>query len=602
MRQKELTMADRKTLLLVEDETSILFSVQRILELSGDYEVITAANGKTAIEKLAQVIPDLIISDIAMPEMDGIEFCKHVRKSESTRSIPFIFLTAKKERIIEGIQTGSDDYIVKPFKVDELLVKIKSIFQRIESRREEALVQKGTLSDYNLDEILELCMRDAFSGELVLRNGDDEGNIVLEKGEISIISLLDHDEDQALDSLRKWNKGSFVLRPKTIKLRSKKRNKLKSFRDKPVDLMLPVQIAKNTWWTGRRNPDSLLQTNVFLRQYKSGHKLINYLFNPGPISDYSVISQKIAAVLDDVSNIHVYNLNQQDAYVTQNVQFIKKANSKAICVTTEGNWRLLAAYDINEKNVKYVNKMKDWRVKLATQHEIVYISAPFCPARSTFLTYDLSTRVLFCGELFSGILDRENYTSFWMEDEHLDGILAYHQLHMPASNAIRYVLQSIRQLDPAPLIIAPLYGNLIRGEYVTDVIDELDNLQVGSDLLHIKTTPEQAALYLEAANEILQKAYQIFTKEKVSKKLSADDRMQKLCRIEDDRVRSLNHQRGRVLEQMINIIVIGEHESYSNQLKSEALKAVVSRKLPPISIGRDTTESMVKIPRNIFRN
>ena len=595
-------MADRKTLLLVEDETSILFSVQRILELSGDYEVITAANGKTAVEKLAQVIPDLIISDIAMPEMDGIEFCKHVRKSESTRSIPFIFLTAKKERILEGIQTGSDDYIVKPFKVDELLVKIKSIFQRIESRREEALVQKGTLSDYNLDEILELCMRNAFSGELVLRNGSDEGSIVLEKGEISIISLLDHDEDKALDSLRKWIKGSFVLRPKPIELKSKKRNKLKGFREKPVDILLPVEIAKDTWWTGRRNPDSLLQTNVFLRQFKSGQKLINYLFNSGPLSDYSVISQKVAAVLDDVPNIHVYNLNQQDAYITQNIQFIKKANPKAICVTTEGNWRLLAAYDINEKNVKYVNKMKDWRVKLATQHELVYVSAPFCPARSTFLTFDISTRVLFCGELFSGILDRENYTSFWMEQEHLDGILGYHQLHMPAGNAMRYVLQSIRQLDPTPLIIAPLYGNLIRGDHVNEVIDQLDSLQVGSDLLHIKCTPEQAALYLEAANEILTKANEIFTKEKVSKKLSADDRMQKLCRIEYGRVRSLNHQRGRVLEQMINMIVVGENESLSSRLKSEALKAVISRKLPPIAIGRDTTESVAKIPRNIFKN
>ncbi len=595
-------MADRKTLLLVEDETSILFSLQRILELSEDYEVITAANGKAAIDKLAQVIPDLIISDIAMPEMDGIEFCKHVRKSDSTRSIPFIFLTAKKERILEGIKTGSDDYIIKPFKVDELLVTIKSIFQRIESRREEALVQKGTLNEYNLDEILELCMKDAFSGELVLRNGENEGIIYLEKGEISRINLLDHDEDQALDFLRKWNKGSFVLRPKTIEIKSKKRSKSKLYRDKPVDLMLPVQIARDTWWTGRRNPDSLLQTNVFLRQFKSGQKLINYLFNPGPISDYSVISQKIAAVLDDVSNIHVYNLNQQDVYVTQNVQLIKKANPKSICVTTEGNWRLLAAYDISEKNVKYVNKMKDWRVKLATQHELAYISAPFCPAGSTFLTYDLATRVLFCGELFSGILDRENYSSFWMEDEHLDGILAYHQLHMPASNAIRYVLQAIRQLDPPPLMIAPLYGNLIRGDSVNEVIDHLDNLQVGSDLLHIKSTPKQAAMYLEAANEILESAYKIFTKEKVTKKLSADDRMQKLCRIEDGRMRSLNHQSGRVLEQMINMIVIGENESFSNQLKSEALKAVVSRKLPPISIGRETTESMAKIPRNIFRN
>jgi len=595
-------MADRKTLLLVEDETSILFSVQRILELSGDYEVITAANGKTAINKLAQVIPDLIISDIAMPEMDGIEFCKHVRKSEATRSIPFIFLTAKKERILEGIQTGSDDYIVKPFKVDELLVKIKSIFQRIESRREEALVQKGSLSDYNLDEILELCMKDAFSGELDLKNDNDEGIIYLEKGEISEIKLSDHDEDQALDSLRKWSSGSFVLRPKTIEIKSRRNSKRKGYRDKLIDLSLPVEIAKDTWWAGRRNPASLLQTNVYLRQFKAGQKLINYLFNPGPISDYSVISQKLSAILNEASPIHVFNLNQQDAYVTQNVQFIKKSNPKAICVTTEGNWRLLAACDINEKNVKYVNKMKDWRVKLATQHELAYISAPFCPARSTFLTYDLETRVLFCGELFSGILDRDNYSSFWMEGDQMDGILAYHQLHMPASNAIRYVIQSIRQLDPTPLMIAPLYGNIIRGDHVNEVIDQIDSLKVGSDLLHIKSTPEQAALYLEAANEILASAYDIFTVEKVTKKLSADDRIQKLCQLKDGQVRSLNHQRGRVLEQMINIIVIGEHESLSNQLKSEALKAVVSRKLPPIAIGRDTTESMVKIPRNIFRN
>jgi hypothetical protein len=246
--------------------------------------------------------------------------------------------------------------------------------------------------------------------------------------------------------------------------------------------------------------------------------------------------------------------------------------------------------------------MKDWRVKLATQHELAYISAPFCPARSTFLTYDLETRVLFCGELFSGILDRANYSSFWLEGDQTDGILAYHQLHMPASNAIRYVIQSIRQLDLPPLMIAPLYGNIIRGDLVSEVIDQLENLKVGSDLLHIKSTPEQAALYLEAANDILASAYDIFTVDKVLKKLSIDERIQKLCLIEEGQIKSINHNRGRVLEQMINIIVNGEHESLSNQLKSEALKAVISRKLPPISIGRDTTEAMVKIPRNIFRN
>lgn len=596
-------MVNKKTLLLVEDETSILFSVQRILELSDDYEVITAGNGKIGISRLETTIPDLIISDIAMPEMDGIEFCKYVRKSQATRSIPFIFLTAKQERLLEGIQTGSDDYIVKPFKVDELLVKIKTIFQRIENRREEALVQKGVLSDYNLDEILQLCTINAFSGELVLKKGDLEGIVYLDKGEISKINFLDNDEDQALDLLRKWDEGNFILRSKRIELRAKKKliNQNKSLTD-ASDLTKPIQIAEDTWWTGRRNPDTLLQTNVFLRQFKSGQKVINYLFNPGPISDFTVISQKIAKLIGDISNIHVYNLNQQDAYITQNIQFLRKANPKTICVTTEGNWRLLAAYDINEKNVKYVNKMKDWRVKLATKHEIIYISSPFCPARSTFLTYDLTTRVLYSGELFSGILNRENFKSFWMTNDHMDGLLAYHQLHMAANKAVRYTIQNIRQLDPAPIMIAPLYGNLIHGEQVEIVIEKLYNLQVGADLLYTETTPAQKALYLEAANDILAEAGSIFSHEKIVKKIADDDHLKHQCKIERNKIVMFLRPPERVLEQIITAIIINEPENLTNQLKSAALKAVVSRKLPPIALGRDVTESMVKIPRNIFKS
>ncbi len=598
-------MGNKKTLLLVEDETSILYSVQRILELSDDYEVITASNGKIGMNKLERTIPDLIISDIAMPEMDGIEFCKHVRKSDLTRSIPFIFLTAKKERLLEGIQTGSDDYIVKPFKVDELLVKIKAIFHRIESRREEALVQKGTLTEYNLDEILELCMKDAFSGELVLRNGDEEGIFNLEKGDVSKINYKDMAEDEALDSLRKWSKGNFILRPKTLKIKSKKKVIGVPKKEKPTDntdLNTPVQIEDETYWIGRRNRDSLLQTNVFLRRFRSGQKEINYLFNPGPLSDYSVISQKLSSLIGDMKNIHVYNLNQQDAHITQNVQFLKKSNPKAICVTTEGNWRLIVAHDINEKNVKYINKMKDWRVKLATQHEIIYISAPFCPAGSTFFTYDKSTRILFSGELFSGILSREHNQSLWMEDSHLDGILAYHQLHMPANNAVRYAIQNIKQIDPHPLIIAPLYGSLISGNKVPMVIEKLYHLTVGSDLLHIESTPEQSSLYQEAANDIYIKAIEIFSKEKVLKKINTDDRIASFLQIDKEGIKILSRQPERVIEYIVTTLTTNESETHINQLKSVALNAIISRKLPPISMGRDTTESMVKIPKKIFKN
>jgi DNA-binding response OmpR family regulator len=596
-------MGNKKTLLLVEDETSILYSVQRILELSDDYEVITASNGKIAIEKLEKTIPDLIISDIAMPELDGIEFCRHVRKSDLTRSIPFIFLTAKKERLLEGIQTGSDDYIVKPFKVDELLVKIKAIFHRIESRREEALVQKGKLSDYNLEEILELCMKGAFSGELALHNGREQGIVYLDKGDVSKINYKDQDEDKALDSLRQWTSGNFVLRPKTIKIKSRKKtiDKHRVSTEKE-NLSLAVEITDNTFWIGRRNQDSLLQPNVFLRQFKSGQKVINYLFNPGPLSDYPIISQKISQIIGDISNIHVYNLNQQDAYITQNVQFLKKHNPKAICVSTEGNWRLIAAYDLNEKNVKYINKLKDWRIKLATQHELVYISAPFCPAGSTFFTYDQETKVLFTGELFSGILSKEHHASLWMNESQMDGIMAYHQLHMPANNAVRYAIQNIRQIDPLPRIIAPLYGNLIRGTEVSLVMDKLYSLAVGSDLLHTEKTPEQSALYVEAANEVLIEAGGLFTKEKVVKKITEDKDLISLCRLKNFEITWIAHQPESVLERLITVLIANEPENLSNQLKSVAIKSVISRKLPPISLGRDTTESMAKTPRHIFKN
>ena len=479
-------MPEKKTLLLVEDEAAILFSVQRILELSGNYEVITATNGKVGIDKLKMTIPDLIISDIGMPEMDGIEFCRQVRADEATRSIPFIFLTGQRDRVLEGIQTGSDDCIMKPFKVDELIIKITSIFERIESRREEALIQKGDLKDYTFDEILQLCNNEAFSGEMVMRKGDEEGIILLNRGEIEEIKYRDLDEDESLDTLRKWQEGSFVLRPKTIKIKSKKNDKAKeAARKEALNLEEAVQIADDTWWIGQRNADAVLQTNVYLRQFKGANKVINTLFNPGQTRIYADILKKAKSLITDISNIHLYHLDQQDAYITGNVAAIKTANPKAICVTTEGNWQSQAAYEIDEKTVKFVNKMKDWRVKLATGNELIYVSTPFCSSRNTFLTYDNSTRILYSGELFSSILSKKNYHSFWLDDTSLDGIVAYHQVHMPTAKAIRFAIMKIRLLDPQPLIIAPLFGHLIRGDQVSQVIEKLDGLEVGTDLLNV---------------------------------------------------------------------------------------------------------------------
>ncbi len=121
-------------LLVVEDEPNLLFGIRDILELDG-YDVVTARNGVQALDELndtAKGLPDLIVSDIMMPQMDGIQLLKEVRQKSHWVTIPFIFLTAKGEKtdIQNGKILGVDDYLVKPFEADDLLIAVKAKLQR----------------------------------------------------------------------------------------------------------------------------------------------------------------------------------------------------------------------------------------------------------------------------------------------------------------------------------------------------------------------------------------------------------------------------------------------------------------------------------------
>lgn len=120
-------------ILLVEDDRSLLAGMHDFLELSG-YEVVTAENGLVALEELGarDTPPDLIVSDIMMPDMDGYEFLAAVREREDWVGVPFIFLTAKgtPQDVRTGKQRGADDYITKPFDVEDLLVAIDARLTR----------------------------------------------------------------------------------------------------------------------------------------------------------------------------------------------------------------------------------------------------------------------------------------------------------------------------------------------------------------------------------------------------------------------------------------------------------------------------------------
>ena len=130
-----------KTILVVDDEADALEMLQYNLRKEG-YVVTTARDGKKAIESARQV-PDLILLDVLLPEMDGWEVCKTLKRDPGTASIPVLFLTAKESEFDEvlGLELGADDYIVKPIAIRSLMARVK-----VALRRKSANVQLEALS------------------------------------------------------------------------------------------------------------------------------------------------------------------------------------------------------------------------------------------------------------------------------------------------------------------------------------------------------------------------------------------------------------------------------------------------------------------------
>ena len=124
---KEINTTNIKQLMLVDDDPNLILLVKDYLEFRG-YQVITAGNGREALKLLEQKIPDLIICDVMMPEMDGYSLVEHIRKNSATEWIPVLFLSAKgqSQDRVKGLNTGADVYIVKPFEPEELVAQVES--------------------------------------------------------------------------------------------------------------------------------------------------------------------------------------------------------------------------------------------------------------------------------------------------------------------------------------------------------------------------------------------------------------------------------------------------------------------------------------------
>jgi DNA-binding response OmpR family regulator len=162
--------------LIVEDEETLLHNLAEKLRSEG-FTVITAAEGEGGLQKIRSEVPDLIVLDIMLPKLDGLSICRMVRHDPGTSHIPIIMLTARGTEVdkIVGLESGADDYIVKPFGLGEFLARVRAVMRRVPGR---PVMQQDELVSNDLR--LNLTGRRVFRGEDEIKLSNKEFDLLAE--------------------------------------------------------------------------------------------------------------------------------------------------------------------------------------------------------------------------------------------------------------------------------------------------------------------------------------------------------------------------------------------------------------------------------------
>ena len=212
--------ARRRRLLAVDDNRLILRVINDYFVPRG-WDVTTADNVAMAREALAAAIPDVIVSDILMPEIDGWTFFEDVRKSKGTSALPFVFLTVERElpQRLRGLHLGADDYMTKPFAVEELYARIERLLERgaaLKNARgsgSDALLA-GSVEHLAISDLLQILALNGKDGTVQLHRQDDEGRIEFTGGRIVDAQTGSAHGTKALFRMLGWADATFRVMPR----------------------------------------------------------------------------------------------------------------------------------------------------------------------------------------------------------------------------------------------------------------------------------------------------------------------------------------------------------------------------------------------------
>jgi len=202
-------------ILIVDDNPSVLKLLNISLSKAG-YNIVEADNGETAFEVANREHPDIIISDIMMPQMDGIELCWMIRENSEVPLVPFIFLTSfdDSEMEIRGFRAGADEYLSKPIDRKELLERVADLLERtgklktIEDTTNTKKAFSGDLKDLSIVELVQMLNLNKKSGILKIE-GDKSGEIYLKNGHLCGAKSPAGEGEEAVYELVAIDNGTF---------------------------------------------------------------------------------------------------------------------------------------------------------------------------------------------------------------------------------------------------------------------------------------------------------------------------------------------------------------------------------------------------------
>jgi DNA-binding response OmpR family regulator len=207
-------------ILVVDDEAHLRRVVSLYLR-ARHYEVETAENGLEAIQKVSADRPDLIIADIGMPGLDGYELCSRLRRDPATRTIPFIFLTARDQDTdrIKARKIGSDDYLTKPCPLDQLTEHVETMIDRIEQAKKipfDHIGLSGRLDEVNVLDLIQMLEFSQKTGALVLSHGERTGTLYFKDGTIIEADIRSPKREEPLFVLLAWKAGRYLFLPDAV--------------------------------------------------------------------------------------------------------------------------------------------------------------------------------------------------------------------------------------------------------------------------------------------------------------------------------------------------------------------------------------------------